>query len=459
MHQFYLGIDASKGYADFALLNQQKQVVKSAIQLDDTHEGHHKLYNYLSEFYSEHPEAKIYAAVESTGGFENNWFSLLRRLNFQDRLLVARINPFGVKMHGKAALKRMKTDRISAENIAEYLMAHPDKIQYYHEDSFASLRRYWSTIKLLSKQKTQLINQLHALIYIAHTELVSYCRAGIPIWVLHLLYKYPTAELLAASSLDEVQQIPFIKTEHARRVLQHAQSSVASVGDLVIAQDIRILVSEIFAKNQRLAECKKTLEQLCDIPEVRLLTSFPGIGVFSAIGLVIEIGSVSRFSSVKQLASYFGVHPVHSQSGDLRSKDHMSKKGRVVPRAILFTVAMAAIRTNPLIKSIYAQHKQKGMASLAAIGALMHKILRIVYGMLKNNTPFDPEIDKRNSTKKEKYKPAIKIKKPLLLPVNQEAPISGKQFRLRKEQELTQKEESLSAGSDPCSNRLSLSEN
>ena len=31
-----------------------------------------------------------------------------------------------------------------------------------------------------------------------------------------------------------------------------------------------------------------------------------------------------------------------------------------------------------------------------AIGICMHKILRIIYGMLKNNTAFDPKIDAAN---------------------------------------------------------------
>ena len=31
-----------------------------------------------------------------------------------------------------------------------------------------------------------------------------------------------------------------------------------------------------------------------------------------------------------------------------------------------------------------------------AIGICMHKILRIIYGMLKNNTAFDPKVDAAN---------------------------------------------------------------
>ena len=63
MHTFYLGIDASKGYADFIILNNQKKVVLENFQLDDTFEGHCLLYELLIRFFRDHPESIIYAAV------------------------------------------------------------------------------------------------------------------------------------------------------------------------------------------------------------------------------------------------------------------------------------------------------------------------------------------------------------------------------------------------------------
>lgn len=39
---YYLGIDVSKGYADFTILNQKKEVVEDNFQLDDTFEGHNQ---------------------------------------------------------------------------------------------------------------------------------------------------------------------------------------------------------------------------------------------------------------------------------------------------------------------------------------------------------------------------------------------------------------------------------
>ena len=40
MNQYFLGIDASKGYSDFVMLNAKKQPVIENFQLDDTFEGH-----------------------------------------------------------------------------------------------------------------------------------------------------------------------------------------------------------------------------------------------------------------------------------------------------------------------------------------------------------------------------------------------------------------------------------
>ena len=77
MLHYYLGIDASKGYADFVLVNEQQVPVANGFQLDDTASGHHHLLTYLHEFVTAHPNVTISAALESTGGYENNWYRCL----------------------------------------------------------------------------------------------------------------------------------------------------------------------------------------------------------------------------------------------------------------------------------------------------------------------------------------------------------------------------------------------
>jgi len=115
MTSFYLGIDVSKGYADFVILNQQKRPVMENFQLDDTFQGHSQLYEILERFLSNHQKATLYAAVESTGGFENNWRQALTGFQALLPIQTARLNPKGVMHNSKADLKRNKTDKISAQ--------------------------------------------------------------------------------------------------------------------------------------------------------------------------------------------------------------------------------------------------------------------------------------------------------------------------------------------------------
>ena len=43
MESYYMGIDVSKGYADFVILDAKKDVVEPNFQLDDTFGSHCKL--------------------------------------------------------------------------------------------------------------------------------------------------------------------------------------------------------------------------------------------------------------------------------------------------------------------------------------------------------------------------------------------------------------------------------
>jgi hypothetical protein len=55
MEPFYLGVDVSKGYADFMILDSEKQPAVKGFQLDDTFDGHQSLYGMLDCFTAEHP--------------------------------------------------------------------------------------------------------------------------------------------------------------------------------------------------------------------------------------------------------------------------------------------------------------------------------------------------------------------------------------------------------------------
>ena len=430
--KLFMGIDVSKGYADFLIINQDKNIVEPNFQLDDTHNGHAELYELLYSLFEQYPHMALTAAVESTGGYENNWLNALNNFSSQFNIKVARLNPFGVNANSKAGLSRITTDPISARNIAEYLIAHPEKVQPFIVDRFASYRKLWTFIRMLTKQKGQLLNQLESELYLANPEILSFCKHGTPKWVLKLLEKYPTAYKINKAHLKSLTKIPYITDEKAQLLKGMAKSSVASANGDTSAHIISATTTQILHLQELINQHIKTIKDENQLPEIELLKSFNGIDDVSALGLIMEIQDINRYPDAKHLASFFGLHPVYKESGDGKSGFHMSKKGRRAPRHILYMVAMTAIRTNPLIREIYNRKVDEGMAKMAALGLCMHKILRIVYGMLRHNKPFDESIDRHNQSRKSKSRIKKFSKRRRYQGFDNKAPISARQTKKRK---------------------------
>jgi len=121
----------------------------------------------------------------------------------------------------------------------------------------------------------------------------------------------------------------------------------------------------------------------------------------------------------------------------------MSKKGRGEIRAILYMACLSGIRYNPLLKNMYKRFRTTGMNHYQAMGVVMHKLLRIIYGILKNETAFDAAIDQENVLKaQEKQKQseqlASELKKESLnskfryQTPSEDAPISRRKYQQNK---------------------------
>ena len=435
MKPFYMGSDVSKGYADFMIIDAQKKPAIQSFQLDDTFEGHQTLYNIVGRFLAKHPNSMLFAGMESTGGYENNWYNSLVAFQGSLNIQTSRLNPLGVKRNSQADLKKNTTDKISAQNIAEYLVAHPEKVAYQQQDQLAGLRKQWGFIQMLTKQRTQFLNQFKGLLYTSNPELLGYCQSETPAWVLKLAIKYPIAVRLKRANVKSVAKIPFVSKEKARQLVTDAKRSVASATDTETEQIIIATARQIIHLNQTIDTQSQRMINNCKLPEVELLKTFDGISDKSAIGLIIEIQTVKRFATAKKLASFFGAHPVYKISGDGVGGIKMSKQGRKQPRHILYMITLAAIKCNPLIKQIYEKHQKNGKHNMAAMGICMHKILRIIYGMLKHNKPFDPRIDIANRQRSAQAKEAVPRKNASrrFQEYDTKAPVSRRQKKKRLE--------------------------
>jgi transposase len=127
-----------------------------------------------------------------------------------------------------------------------------------------------------------------------------------------------------------------------------------------------------------------------------LLLSIPGIGKLTASRLLAEIGDISAFEDAPQLAAYAGLNPKSNRSGSsVYKKSRISKEGRAFLRQILYMPAVVAKRFNPIIKEFCKRLSERKLPQMAIVVAAMRKLLHIVFGVLKNQNPFEPEYGKQ----------------------------------------------------------------
>jgi transposase len=95
-------------------------------------------------------------------------------------------------------------------------------------------------------------------------------------------------------------------------------------------------------------------------PRVKVLTQLPGVGPFTALVILAEIGDVSRFGSARKLASWAGLTPTVRGSDRVAHYGHISKEGSVWLRWVLCEAAQTAKRHPQFAAGFQAIAKRRG---------------------------------------------------------------------------------------------------
>jgi transposase len=118
-----------------------------------------------------------------------------------------------------------------------------------------------------------------------------------------------------------------------------------------------------------------------------LLRTAKGVGKVTAFTLVCdlpELGTLSR----QKITALVGLAPFNRDSGKMRGRREIWG-GRGHLRSVLYMAALAAKRSNPLIKPLYDRLIAKGKLPKVALVACMRKLLTILNAMAKANMPFN----------------------------------------------------------------------
>jgi len=244
---------------------------------------------------------------------------------------VSVVNPLQVKRFIQMKLAKVKTDKSDAKMIYDYSMANQVPMYTALDDVQAECLQLFRLLDSYLKKRTATKNKLHG---------------------------------------EEVLGIP---SKFVYRSLK---------------RDRKHLDCEIKLLEDRLLELVKKDQQ----HQLTLLKSIPGMGVKTALFLIVVTDGFSKFEKASQLCSYVGITPTIRQSGSsVRGRSRISKVGNKKLRNLLFLCAFSACKHNKACREVYERIVAKGKSKKLALIAVANKLLKQAFAIAKSGLSYDEE--------------------------------------------------------------------
>lgn len=117
-------------------------------------------------------------------------------------------------------------------------------------------------------------------------------------------------------------------------------------------------------------------------PEAEALTAIYGVGLFSALMILGELGEVERFRTARQVGAYAGLTARVEQSGGHCYHGRITRQGSPWLRWILVEAAMKVTRQDAALKNFYTRVRKRSSAKIARV-AVARKLAEICWKRLR----------------------------------------------------------------------------
>lgn len=390
---YVVGIDIGSEDYCFTVLTPHKQVVIKPTSMANTASGFAALQHQLTRC-GVAPQ-QIVIGLEATSRYGENLFHFLQQQGYHLCLLHPRQTHEFAKRRGL----RAKTDRLDASTIARVLLSGEARMGYVPDAQIASYRELVRIHTQLSDELAQDKNEIRSLLVVLFPEFTQVFADPCRLTATAILQMYPSAKAIAAAGGEALAAI-FHTTaprkygrETAFRLVELAHRS-ASSGLAVEARELslKIWCEQLRATQAHLEQIDAQIERLlCDDPQAKRLQTVPEFGQQTVAVLLAELGEVARFQRLDQVVAYAGMDIEIKQSGKWQGKAKLSKRGSGLLRRMLY---MAAIRCIGLPSSAFGSYYQRllarGVGKMAALMAVMRKMVLIAAHLLRTGEVYDP---------------------------------------------------------------------
>jgi transposase len=131
-----------------------------------------------------------------------------------------------------------------------------------------------------------------------------------------------------------------------------------------------------------------TLAQLDWDADFKRCQGIEGVGPLTAAALTMSFHR-GAFRSSDAFVAFLGLDVRVRDSGQLRGRRRLTKKGNPELRRLLFLAAMQAARSRSW-KDFYQRHLDRGLSRIQALVILARKLARVAFALLNNQTDYRP---------------------------------------------------------------------
>ena len=383
----YVGIDIAKENHYAAILSADGEVERKPFRFTNTAEG----FSLFKDAITVYDKEEILIGMESTAHYGENLLSWL----FGQGYHVCVINPIQTAALRKAEIRKTKTDKTDSLIVAKSLIVNKHRLYTEKDENLSELkticRFYRNVIQSKSKLKTQLVAYMDVLF----PEFATFFKGGIHLKTSYALLKvYSSPEDIAELHLTTLANL-LKKTSRGRFSKSEAVALKAlaksSIGVKQHSASIKIsqTIEHIELLERQLTELKSRIEYIMRSIDSPILT-VPGIGYLLGGAILGEIGDINRFSNPAKLLAFAGLDPVVSQSGKFNATNtRMSKRGSALLRYALMDAAFELTQLSSVFADYYAKKRAQGLVHFAALGHTAKKLVRVLFKILTDNTPFN----------------------------------------------------------------------
>lgn len=323
-YQIFIGVDISKLSLDVCLIYQDKPKDVRHFKIANTAIEIRKFIHHIEK---RSPGSDILYCMEDTGVYGLPLCVTLGQANADYAVIPA------IQIKRSKGLKRGKTDKADAKDIALYGLTHQHEIHLYQmpESDMQQLKLMLAERDKLVKAIQQFESTQEALIFMDKKIFVGLSK-----------HNAKTSGLLKKQLIE----------------LEKA-------------------ISDLVNSNQKMSE------------QTKLLQSIPGIGPQIALQMICYTRCFSLFENWRQFACYSGVAPFEYQSGtSIRGRTKVSHFAQKKLKSLLNMGALSAKRHDVELKNYFDRKVAEGKNKMLVVNAIRCKLLARAFAVINRGTPF-----------------------------------------------------------------------